>query len=218
MMSIPIEERPRERFLLEGEDALSNREILAILLGTGTKGLSALDLANRLLMHFDGLDRLFDASLVELEGFSGIGKAKAIQLRAAFSLIKRSKKMKGLERPIISDSCTAFTALQDIFFGKKVEILAILLLDSKLALIQREVVGMGTLTEVLVHPREIFLPAIRNYAHSIVIAHNHPSGDLTPSQEDLTLANRLDKCAEILDIAILDHLIISGDQFLSLRT
>jgi DNA repair protein RadC len=217
MMNIPIEERPRERFVTQGEDALSNSEILAILLGTGIKGLSALQLANRLLMHFDGLDKLLDASLIELQGFSGIGKAKAIQLRAAFSLIKRSRKMKAIEPPIISDSLSAFIALEDLFFGKKIELLAVISLDAKLALLQREIIGMGTLTEVLVHPREVFLPAIRSYAHSIVVAHNHPSGDLTPSKEDIHLAERLDKCAEILDIAILDHLIIADGQFLSLR-
>ena len=111
----------------------------------------------------------------------------------------------------------AFSALEDLFLERTQETLAVLLLDSKLRAFQREVVGIGTLTQVLIHPREVFLPAIRHRAHSLVIAHNHPSGDLEPSQTDIRLSRLLSDCGQVLDIPLLDHLIIGGGSYRSLK-
>lgn len=217
MMQIPCKERPRERLLREGIDALSNREVLAIILGNGTKGFSVLDLADELLKRFGGLERLLEASIEELIQIRGMGQAKAIQIKAAFSLAKRAMVMKRNEWSVISNAEAAFRALEDLFLEKTKEVLAVLLLDTKLRAFQREVVAVGTLTDVLVHPREVFLPAIRHRAHSIIIAHNHPSGDLASSDADICLTDRLQACAEILDIPLLDHLIIGRGEFISLK-
>lgn len=217
MMQIPSKERPRERLLREGIDALSNREVLAIILGNGTKGVSVLDLADDLLKKFGGLDHLLEASIEELIEVHGMGQAKAIQLKAAFSLAKRSLVIKRDEWSIISNADAAYRALQDLFLEKTKETLAVLLLDTKLRAFQREIIGVGTLTELLIHPREVFFPAIRHRAHSIVIAHNHPSGDLTPSKADICLSRLLHECAQILEIPLLDHLIIGKGEFYSLK-
>ena len=163
------------------------------------------------------MDKLLDASVEELIEIHGMGRAKAIQLKAAFSLAKRAIQIKQDSWITICDAKAAFSALEDLFLERTQETLAVLLLDSKLRAFQREVVGIGTLTQVLIHPREVFLPAIRHRAHSLVIAHNHPSGDLEPSQTDIRLSRLLSDCGQVLDIPLLDHLIIGGGSYRSLK-
>ncbi len=216
MQKIPLEERPRERLLHAGEESLSDSELLAILLGSGTSKISAAGLAHNLLKHFGGLATLSEASIEELCQIHGIGPVKAIELRALFALAKRLLKKNQTVKTKIDSSEAAYHALIDLFYGEKKEILAVLMLDARLTLIGREVVSVGTLTEVLLHPREVFLPAIKRGAHSIVLAHNHPSNDLSPSREDLEVTERLSLAGKVLDIAVNDHLIICDDRYRSL--
>lgn len=214
--ALPPEERPRERLLREGLDALSFSELFAIVLGSGTKRKSALDLAKELVVHFESIDKLFDATVVELMQIKGIGKAKAIQLKAIFGIILKCRKLSASRSPISSHEEAYLIAKAEIAHCKE-EVLLVLLRDIKGRLIHREQVAVGTLTQVLAHPREIFYPAVRHKAHSFILAHNHPSGDPTPSHADLDLTRRLMASANMMGIALDDHLIIGKDQYISLH-
>ncbi len=216
-MNIPLEERPRERLLEHGVSALKVSELLAIILGSGTKGISAIDLGETLLNHFGDLEALVDASISDLIQIKGIGKAKAIELKAVFGLAKKLLATTKQERAPVLTSLNAHKALIDLFYGEKQELLAVLLLDAKLNPYHREIIGRGILTEVLVHPREVFAPALRNHAHKLIIAHNHPSGDTTPSAVDLRMTKLLTSCGEILGIPLVDHLILAGQSYYSFK-
>lgn len=216
-MNIPLEERPRERLLEYGVNALKVSELLAIILGSGTKGSSATAIGEQLLMRFGSLEALVDASIPELIQIKGIGRTKAIELKAAFGLAKKLLNSSSAEKKSINSSREAFEALAELFFQEKQEILVILLLDPKLRPIHKEVIGRGTLTEVLLHPREVFAPALHQRAHKLILAHNHPSGDLMPSQDDIKWTRLLKTTGEILGIALADHLIFAGTAYYSFR-
>ncbi len=216
-MNIPLEERPRERLLQFGVNSLKVSELLAIILGNGTKGASASALGEQLLMRFGRLEALVDASIPELMQIKGIGQTKAIELKAAFGLAKRLLAATDLEKKSISSSSEAFAALAELFFREKQEILVILLLDPKLRPIHKEVIGRGTLTEVLLHPREVFAPALHQRASKLILAHNHPSGDHTPSKDDIKWTKLLKATGEILGIPLADHLIFAGNTYYSFR-
>ena len=217
MIKLPLEERPRERLLYQGVDALRLSELLAIILGSGTKGFSVIEVAEKLLNHFGGLENLVDASISELMQIKGIGKVKAIELKAVFGLAKKLLATAKKESAVITSSKEAYQALVDFFYGEKQELLAVLLLDTKLKPIHREIIGRGTLTEVLVHPREVFAPALRHRAPKLIIAHNHPSQDLTPSPQDLKFTQILKSCGELMDIPLIDHLIVTDHGYISLK-
>lgn len=217
MINIPLAERPRERLFVDGADALSTSELLAIVLGSGTKGKSVLQLATELLSHFGSLSNLADASLPELTQVKGIGEAKALQIQALFALSKRTLRAKNAAAPSIQNSIDAFNAIADLFEGEKKEKLVVLLLDSRLSMIHREVIGVGILNQVLVHPREVFLPAIRHRANSLILAHNHPSGDCFPSESDLIVTKSVKESGEIMSIKLWDHLIIGKDKIFSFK-
>lgn len=213
----PVSELPRERLMRDGVDALSLQELVAILLGTGTQGKSVLILAQEILLHFGGMEGLLNASIEELTKVKGVGKAKAILLKAAFGIALRAAKEK------LSPNKKLYT-VQDILeiaiprIGKlKKEALLVILRDIKCRLIHTEIISLGTLSEVLVHPREVFQLAIRHGAYSIVICHNHPSGDPTPSKADIALTEQLFKCSEIVGIALTDHIIIGGEEHISMK-
>ncbi len=216
-MNIPLEERPRERLLEHGVSALKVSELLAIILGSGTRGISAIDLGEMLLNYFGSLESLVDASISDLTQIKGIGKAKAIELKAVFGLAKKLLATTKEERLPIISSIEAHKALIDLFYGEKQELLAVLLLDAKLKPFHREIIGRGILTQVLIHPREVFNPALRNHAQTLIIAHNHPSGDTTPSADDLRLTKLLKSCGEILGIPLADHLILAGQSYFSFK-
>lgn len=220
MMKVPLEERPRERLLIDGADALSNAELLAIILGSGTKGQSVLELSIALLSHFGGLIQLLDASIMELTEVKGIGKAKALQITALFAIAKRTLRVHGFHSPganLIQNSEDAYNAMADLFTGEKKERLVVLLLDCRLAVIHREVVGIGTLSQVLVHPREVFRPAIRYQASSLILAHNHPSGEATPSESDIAMTKIVRASGEIMGIKLWDHLIVGKGAVFSFK-
>ena len=210
-------ELPRERLLRDGINALSMQELIAILLGTGTQGKSVLILAQEVLLRFGGMEGLFNASVEELIAVKGIGKAKAVLLKAAFGIALRAAK----EKCVPANKIATIQDVLDIARAEighlKKEALLIILRDVKCRLIHHEVISIGTLSEVLVHPREVFQPAIRHGAYSIIICHNHPSGDPTPSKADIALTDQLAECAKIVGITLVDHLIICREAHTSLR-
>lgn len=214
LKAIPASDRPRERLAQMGPDALSTVELLAILLGNGTKNCSVLQLAMQLMARFGSLHALSEASVQELSSLKGIGFAKAVQLKAAFSLHFRLPERQ-TDKICFDKASKIFDLVGPNLKKEKVEILIVILLDARRRFIHREVAARGILNEILVHPREIFHLAIRHRAHSLVIAHNHPSGDLSPSQQDLNMTQILQKSGQILGIQLTDHLIIAGDQYLS---
>lgn len=214
---LPLGERPRERLMRYGEEAMTTGELIAIILSNGIKGKTVLQLSHELLSHFGSLERLCEASIEELRLIKGMGLAKAVQIKAAFSLGLRSAR--SVERPKyrIQTPLHAYNLLKDDLVHKKREHFVIILLDAKGFLIRTEVVSIGTLTNALVHPREVFHPAVRHNAASIILAHNHPSGDPTPSQNDYSMTEQLVASSKVMGIAVNDHLIIGKDGYVSLR-
>jgi DNA repair protein RadC len=215
--ALPEEERPRERMVRDGIDALSLSELIAIVLGSGTHGKSVLDLSQEILERFGGLEKLLDASIVELMQIKGIGRAKAIQLKAVFGIALKCRKPFASSKFAISASAQAFELAQGEIAHLTQEALLVILRDVRGNLIQCERVSMGTLSQVLVHPREVFYPAVRHKAHSLIIAHNHPSGDPTPSKADFELTRVLIQAGRVMSIGFDDHLIVCRDRYVSLR-
>lgn len=214
---IPKGERPRERFLQSGPQSLSVQELLAILLRTGSKDESVLQLSNRLLTYFDDLRLLKDASLDEMIAIKGIGKAKAIQVLAAIEIGRRISNSSYDERYAIrSPEDGAKYVMNDMRFLSQ-EHFVCLYLNTKNQVLHKQTVFIGSLNASIVHPREVFKEAFRRSAASIICAHNHPSGDPTPSREDIEVTKRLFECGKIIGIDVLDHLIIGENKFVSLK-
>ena len=210
-------ELPRERLMRDGIESLSIQELIAILLGTGTKGKSVLILAQELILHFGGMNGLLEASIEDLVEIKGIGKAKAILLKAAFGIAIRSAKSALKPMAFIKSPRQAYEIAKNEIGHFDLEVLFVILRDIRGRMIHHEVIGIGTLSEVLVHPREIFHPAVRHRAHSLIVVHNHPSGDPTPSHADLELTQHLLRSSKIMGIGLDDHLIIGKDSYTSLR-
>ena len=221
---IPISERPRERLLALGAKNLATAELIAIMLSTGQgKGkLSAVGLGQHILQELskhkrDPLDVLRDISPQELMAIHGIGPAKATTIVAAVELGKRTFQFRPTERALIDNPAAAAAVFSHDLMWQKQERFAVILLDTKNCLIGTQVITIGTATETLAHPREIFREVIKQGATKLIIAHNHPSGNVEPSQEDITLTEKLLKGAQYLDIPLLDHLILGNGNHQSLR-
>ncbi|MGB9771016.1 MAG: RadC family protein [Candidatus Kapaibacteriota bacterium] len=210
------DERPRERLLKNGPNALSDSELLAILISTGTKNQSALDLAKLLLERFQNLRELSSRDISELKSIKGIGLAKAITLSAAFEISRRIQASGFEENPIFRSPNDVANYFIPLLRGVKQERFYIALLNSSNRITRIRLVTEGTLNASLVHPREVFRFAITEAAASIILVHNHPSGNPTPSTEDLNMTKKLVEASKYIDIPILDHLIIAGDRFTSL--
>lgn len=215
--SLPAHERPRERLVREGVNVLSLAELIAIVLGSGLPGKSVLKLSQEVLERFGSLDNLLNASLAELMQIKGIGQAKAIQLKAVFAIALKCRKPTALKKHFISSAKDAFDLAQAEIAHIPQEVLLVILRDTRGNLIHLEQVSVGTLSQVLVHPREVFYPAVRYKAYSLIIAHNHPSGDPKPSQTDLELTRSLIQASQVMSIRLDDHLIVCRDRFVSLR-
>jgi DNA repair protein RadC len=215
--NFPKDERPRERLLKFGPGSLSNQDLLAILLRTGTKNESVLKVSNELLLKFDGLRLLMNASVEEISNIKGIGEAKAVQLIAAFELGKRINRLQYDERFSIKspDDCAKFMMDEMRFLEQ--EHFVCLYLNTKNQVIARETIFKGSLNASIVHPREVFKEAFRRSASSIICLHNHPSGDPTPSREDIEVTKRLVECGKIIGIELLDHIIIGEHKYVSLK-
>ncbi|UOY94161.1 DNA repair protein RadC [Ectobacillus sp. JY-23] len=211
------EDQPRERMLTEGASSLSNTELLAILLRTGSKEESVLTLANRILHHFDGLRLLKDATVEEITEIHGIGIAKAVQLMAAFELGRRMVRLEYKQRYSIRnpEDCAKYM-MEEMRFLQQ-EHFVCLYLNTKNQIIHRQTVFIGSLNASIVHPREVFREALRRSAASLICLHNHPSGDPSPSREDIEVTKRLTECGKIMGVELLDHIIIGEHKFVSLK-
>lgn len=212
----PEEERPRERLLREGADALSDAHLLAVLLRTGTGGKTAVDVGRDLLTRFGGLAGIAAAGVRELTAVTGIGMAKAAEIKAAIELGRRHLKptMAGVSFCASRDVAEYYQPrLRD---ARKEEFRCILL-DTKNRFLREEQVSTGSLTASLVHPRETFKAAVRESAAAVIFVHNHPSGDIRPSQEDILLTRRLVQAGDLLGIKVLDHVIVGDGGHFSFR-
>ena len=198
-------ERPRERLQHHGAGALGDAELIAILLRTGVKGQSAVQLAQELLRHHP-LEQLVSAPVEQLAKIKGIGRTKAIQLKAAFELAKRLSRPR--ERVVVNDPATAAGIVRDELRDLDRERFCVLMLNTKNGLIRVADVSEGSLNASIVEPREVFKDAIAASAASMILVHNHPSGDPTPSSEDISITKRLVKAGELLNISVLDHVIL----------
>ena len=215
---IEKDERPRERLLREGPAALSNAELLAILLRVGTDKENAIDLAGYILIEFNGLGGLQRTSVAELTAIYGIGEAKACQIKAAIELGYRLATLMPEEKPVIS-SPEIVASLFMLELGAKVqENLWVLILDMKNKLIAKEELYVGSLNASTVRIGELFRGAIQRNAASIILIHNHPSGDPTPSAEDLAMTRAAVQAGKLLDIAVLDHIVIGQGRYQSIKT
>jgi DNA repair protein RadC len=213
----PQDERPRERFVQNGPQSLSNHELIAILLRTGTKDESVLQLSNRLLTHFEGLRDLKSASLEEITSIKGIGPAKAIQILSAVELGRRVANLSFQDRYVIrSPEDGAKYVMNEMRFLSQ-EHFVCLYLNTKNQVLHKQTIFIGSLNASIVHPREVYKEALRRSAASIICLHNHPSGDPSPSREDIDVTKRLSECGKIIGIDLLDHLIIGENKFVSLK-
>jgi len=214
---LPEDIRPRERLLKEGAEALSDVELLAILLRTGSRATTALDLASLLMVRFKNLHRLVDAAVEELSDVKGVGPAKASQVKAALELARRLAQFSEASRPVIKSPNDAAALVMEEMRHLDREHFRALLLNTKNQVIGTDKVSVGTLNSSTVHPRELFRNAIRKSAASLVLVHNHPSGDPAPSREDLDITRRLIEAGKIIGIEILDHIIIGDNRFISFK-
>jgi DNA repair protein RadC len=206
---LPEGERPREKLALRGTQSLSDCELLAILLRTGVTGLSALDLARKLLGHFQSLEGLARAAPAELASLHGMGPAKAVQLAAAFGLAGRLA-VEQLSRQRIDTPEAVCALLGAEMRSLQRESLRVLLLDTKHRLLRTEEISLGSLNESIAHPREILRPALLHSAYAFLLVHNHPSGDPLPSDADHRLTRRIADAARLLQIPLLDHVILGS--------
>ncbi|MCC3376905.1 DNA repair protein RadC [Cohnella sp. REN36] len=217
LREVPEEERPRERMQRHGPAALSHAELLAILLRTGTRDESAVHLAQRILNECGGLRRLAGRTWDELIHIRGIGPAKALELQAAVELGRRVARSRLPEMPRISQPRDAADLVMEELRHLREEHFVVLFLNTKNQVVGRETLSIGSLNASVVHPREVFRAAIRRSSASIICAHNHPSGDPTPSPEDLRLTRRLAEAGELIGIELLDHLVIGDNRYVSLK-
>ena len=211
MKQIAIEQRPRERLKEKGVENLSDTELLALILEKGNIGENVLDLSNRLISTF-GMDKLNSLSLQEFMKIKGIKLAKAAKLLAAFELSKRVSSGKICEKVVRNPSDIADYYIEKLKDKKKEYFIAVFL-DSKNKIIGDEIISIGTLNSSLVHPREVFKEAIKNSANAIILVHNHPSGNVEPSEEDYRVNKVLVETGDLVGIKVLDHLVVGGGKW-----
>jgi DNA repair protein RadC len=214
---LPVEERPRERLIHNGAEHLSTTELLAIILRTGSSKHTAIDLGEELLVVFKDLRGLAKASLTETAQCTGIGQAKAVQLKAAFELGKRVLTSNPCQLPMIKKPEDVFDLLKASFQDLDREHFKVVHVNTKNQVLKIETTAIGILSSSPVHPREVFKEAVRTSSAGLILAHNHPSGDPSPSQDDLLLTTRLREAGEILGIQIIDHVIFGDNRYVSLK-
>lgn len=213
---LPPELRPRERLLASGPQALSDAELLGLLFGIGSRERTAVELAQQVISESGGIFGLYDASVHELLEINGIGEAKACIVLAAVELGRRVGRVRNPGRPVISSPEDVEGLLRGRIGNLDREHFIAVLLNTKNEVLDHPTISVGTLSASLVHPREVFKPAIRASAASVILAHNHPSGKVEPSPEDREVTHRLSEAAKIIGIEVLDHVII-GDGYFSMK-
>jgi len=204
----PASERPRERLAALGADALSHAELIAILLRTGLKGANAVEVGRQVLQKFGTLQSLAQTSVADLQKVKGIGRDKAVTLVAAFALARKMAADLKSESPVLEAPEAIVNLLREDNRLLQVETFQVVLLNTRHRLILVEMISQGTLDTILVHPREVFKAAIAANAAALVLAHNHPSGDPTPSEADVKVTRDLIRAGQLLKIEVLDHIII----------
>ncbi|MBS4031050.1 MAG: DNA repair protein RadC [Clostridiales bacterium] len=214
---LPQSERPRERLLQHGAAALSDAELLGILIGTGSRDETAVQLAEKILVEINGLHELPKVTADEIKKLKGFGNAKAVTLLAAAELAIRLSTRLRIESVTISSPGDAAGLVMEEMRHYMREHFRVLLLDTKNKVLGIEEISIGSLNTSLVHPREVFRPAIRRACASLILVHNHPSGDPTPSREDLDVTRRLCEAGRLVGIEILDHVVIGDGKYLSFR-
>lgn len=211
-------EKPKEKLLTYGAETLSNSELLSIIIGAGRKGENAVELSSRILNELNDLDGILTAEYNDIISISGIKSGKASQIMALSELFKRFRTLKAGRRNV---RITSPKDLADLLMGEmsylNQEVLKVITLSTKNTIIESKDVFKGSLNNSIVHPREIFKRAISNHSASIIICHNHPSGDPTPSKEDINITLRIKECGKIIGIPLVDHIIIGNNKFVSLK-
>jgi DNA repair protein RadC len=215
ILALPEEERPRERMIRLGEGALSDAELLALILGRGTREASALDLGRELLARFGGLRAMAGATMEEICGLRGMGRARAAQVKAALEIARRAWAERQKRGTAVRCSEDIYRYVLPDLRDRLRETFLLLLLDGRNRVFRSEVVSEGSLTRSIVHPREVFSPAIRHSAARVAVVHNHPSGDPAPSPEDFEVTRRLKATSELTGIALLDHVIVGDGEYVS---
>src|SRR5437867_4657246 len=212
----PSGERPRERLYWNGPQALADAELLALSLGSGARGRSAIAVAHEMLAAYGSLSDVMSREAVELARMPGVGPAKAARLAATFELSRRLRARVPGVRTVLSGPAEVYAAYAPLMADLRHAVFRVALLDAQNGLLRDRVVSEGTLSASLVHPREVFKPAILESAASVILLHNHPSGDPTPSREDIRLTRQLVECARLLELRVHDHLVIGHGRFISL--
>jgi DNA repair protein RadC len=212
----PASERPRERLYASGADALADAELLALQLGEGDRGRTAVDVAREVLAAYGSLAALAARDATELARVRGVGRARAARLAAAFELTRRLRARLPGARVVLSGPSEVFAAFGALMEDLRHEVFRVALLDAQNGLLRDRVVSVGTLSASLVHAREVFRPAIVESAAAVILLHNHPSGDPTPSREDVRLTRQLVECGRLLDLPVHDHVVIGRGRFVSL--
>lgn len=212
----PEAERPRERLYWSGPEALADAELLAIQLGSGARGKDAVEVAREILAAYGSLGDVAAREVVELARIPGVGRAKAARLVAAFELTRRLRARTPGTRVVLSSPAEVYAAFGPLMEDLRREVFRVALLDAQNGLLRDRIISEGTLSASLVHPREVFKPAILESAAAVILLHNHPSGDPTPSREDVRLTRQLVECGRLLDLRIHDHVVIGRGRFVSL--
>ena len=214
---MPEDERPRERLAKYGANILKNSELIAILLRTGMKGESVVNMSDRLLARFEGLEKMGRASFTELCSLNGISEAKACQLLAAFELGRRMVSLTPTARAKINSPRDVYNYVGADMRYQEQEHLRVLLVSTKSEVIDSQEIYKGTVNSAAVRVAEVLKPAVLENAPSIIVVHNHPSGDPTPSGPDIMITRQIKQAAELLDIELLDHIVIGGPTFVSMK-
>lgn len=218
MLDLPINERPIEKLLSLGVDSLSNAELLAVILRCGIPGENALTLSQRILSEVNGLDGILDLSYSDISSIKGIKKVKGSQILALGELFRRINTLKSCKEQIIISSPKDISSLLiNEMSNLNQEVLKLIVLNTKNAILKTKDIFKGSLNSSIVHPREIYQEAIRASGASIIICHNHPSGDPTPSKEDINITLRIKECGKIIGIELIDHIIIGNTNYISLK-
>lgn len=211
-----LEERPREKMTLNGASSLSDAELLAILIRSGTKDLNAIQLGQAILQKADNIRYLQDITIEELKSINGIGETKALQIKAALELANRIASYKPQKYKVKNPWDIYKYYMESLRYQYK-EIFKVVLLNTKNEIITDMDISIGTLNSSLVHPREVFREAIRRSSNKIILLHNHPSGNCDPSKEDKSVTIRLKECGELIGIEVIDHIIIGDGTYFSFK-
>jgi DNA repair protein RadC len=220
LKDLPINERPRERLIKFGVESLSLQELLMLIFGRGVKGESVTNISQKLISLFHSLDELSEASIEELKQIKGLGLAKSCQLKACFEIARRLERRENVNKvknSIIKSPKDIYFLIKEKIINLHKEYFVVATLDSRNKIISVDTISIGTLNSSLIHPRETFELAIKNHAAGIILCHNHPSGELKPSKDDLIVTQTLVKAGKLLGIEVIDHIIITKSGWLSIK-